>query len=151
MGWTRSDLASSGAAARAGESAGRTAQREMDYYLASAGLVTALAVLVAVIIYTRERNHLTGWDFAIAIVGAAAALIAGGRHVFKPQAAGGVRAMLWRVVCSLESRPDDMRRVPLSSHPCLTSSSGTLTGPGPSLRTRFAARPSSVLRPDPSP
>lgn len=47
-------------------------------YLTSAGFVAALAVFVAVMIYTRERNHLTGWDFAIAIVGASAALIAGG-------------------------------------------------------------------------
>lgn len=47
-------------------------------YLTSAGFVAALAVFVAVMIYTRERNHLTGWDFAIAMVGAAAALLAGG-------------------------------------------------------------------------
>ena len=43
------------------------------------------------------------------------------------------------------------RWVPLSSHPCLTLTNGILTGPGPSLRARFAARPSTVLRPDPSP
>ena len=42
-------------------------------------------------------------------------------------------------------------RMPLSSHPCLTLLVGILTGPGPSLRARFAARPSTVLRPDPSP
>ena len=41
--------------------------------------------------------------------------------------------------------------MPLSSHPCLTLLDGILTGPGPSLRARFAARPSTVLRPDPSP
>ena len=47
-------------------------------YLTCAGFAAALAVFVAVMIYTRERNHLTGWDFAVAIVGAAAALLAGG-------------------------------------------------------------------------
>ena len=47
-------------------------------YLASAGLIVALAGFAAVMIYTRERNHLTAWDFAIAAAGAAAALIAGG-------------------------------------------------------------------------
>ncbi len=45
--------------------------------------------------------------------------------------------------------PDDIDS--LSSHPCLTLARGALTGPGPSLRARFAARPSTVLRPDPSP
>ena len=48
--------------------------------------------------------------------------------------------------------PNDLRQQPLLSfHPCLTLVSGVLTGPGPSLRARFAARPSPVLRPDPSP
>src|SRR5689334_23526164 len=39
-------------------------------------------------------------------------------------------------------------RMPLSSHPCFTLLDGILTGPGPSLRARFAARPLTVLRPD---
>lgn len=47
-------------------------------YLASAGLLVALAGFIAVMIYTRERNHLTVWDFAIAVAGVAAALIAAG-------------------------------------------------------------------------
>src|ERR1017187_700956 len=42
-------------------------------------------------------------------------------------------------------------RVPLSSHSCLTLTNAIPTGPGPSLRARFAARPSSVLRRDPPP
>src|ERR1017187_2324851 len=58
-----------------------------------------------------------------------------------------------------EEPPEAMRLVRLrlsiwallSFHPCLTLVSGALTGPGPSLRARFAARPSPVLRPDPSP
>src|ERR687895_223229 len=41
--------------------------------------------------------------------------------------------------------------VPLSSHPCLTLTSGVLTGPGPSLLARLVARLSTVLRPDPPP
>src|SRR5439155_21474601 len=35
--------------------------------------------------------------------------------------------------------------------PASLSTSGILTGPRPLLRARFAARPSTVLRPDPSP
>jgi len=46
-------------------------------YLASAGLVAAMAVFLAMMISTRERNDLTGWDVAIGIAGAAAALLAG--------------------------------------------------------------------------
>ena len=47
-------------------------------YFASIGLVAAMAVFLALMISTRERHQLTGWDFATAIVGAAAALLAGG-------------------------------------------------------------------------
>lgn len=47
-------------------------------YFASAGFVAAMAVFLAVMISTRERNDLAGWDFAIGIVGAAAALLGGG-------------------------------------------------------------------------
>ena len=41
--------------------------------------------------------------------------------------------------------------MPLSSHPCLTLTSGILPGPGPSLLARLVARLSTVLRPDPPP
>src|ERR671916_239494 len=51
---------------------------------------------------------------------------------------------------SVASAPAD-QWVPLSSHPCLTLTSGVLTGPGPSLQVRLAAHLSPVLRPDPPP
>ena len=47
-------------------------------YVASAGLVGAMAVFLGMMILTRDRNVMTGWDFAIGIGGAAAALLAGG-------------------------------------------------------------------------
>ena len=47
-------------------------------YLASAGFVAAMAVFLAMMIYTRDRNVMTVWDYALPIVGAAAALLAGG-------------------------------------------------------------------------
>ena len=47
-------------------------------YVVSAGVVAAMAVFLAMMIYARDRKVMTGWDFAIPIVGAAAALLAGG-------------------------------------------------------------------------
>jgi hypothetical protein len=47
-------------------------------YVGSAGLVAVMAVFLGMMILTRERNVMTGWDFAIGIGGAAAALLAGG-------------------------------------------------------------------------
>jgi hypothetical protein len=47
-------------------------------YLASAGLVAAMAVFLAMMISGRGRHDLTGWDFAIGVGGAVAALLAGG-------------------------------------------------------------------------
>ena len=47
-------------------------------YVFSAGLVAAMAVFLGMMIMTRDRNVMTGWDFAIGIIGAAAALLAGG-------------------------------------------------------------------------
>ena len=47
-------------------------------YIGSAGLVAVMAVFLGMMISTRERNVTTGWDFAIGIGGAAAALLAGG-------------------------------------------------------------------------
>ena len=50
-------------------------------YVASAGMVAAMALFLAnmilLMIYRDHRNGLTGWDFAIGIVGAAAALLSG--------------------------------------------------------------------------
>jgi hypothetical protein len=47
-------------------------------YVFSAGLVAAMAVFLGMMILARERKVMTGWDFAIGIGGAAAALVAGG-------------------------------------------------------------------------
>ena len=47
-------------------------------YAASAGIVTAMTIFLGMMIYARERNVMTGWDFVIPIVGAGAALLAGG-------------------------------------------------------------------------
>jgi hypothetical protein len=47
-------------------------------YVGSAGIVAVMALFLAMMIYARERKVMTGWDFAIPIVGAAAALVAGG-------------------------------------------------------------------------
>ena len=47
-------------------------------YVVSAGLVAAMAVFLGMMILARERKVMTGWDFAIGIGGAAAALLAGG-------------------------------------------------------------------------
>ena len=46
-------------------------------YVASAGLVAAMAVFLGMMILARDRNVMTGWDVAIGIGGAAAALLAG--------------------------------------------------------------------------
>jgi hypothetical protein len=45
-------------------------------YVASAGLVVVMAVFLGMMILTRDRKVMTGWDFAIGIGGAAAALLA---------------------------------------------------------------------------
>ncbi len=47
-------------------------------YVGSAGLVAVMAVFLGMMILTRDRNVMTGWDVAIGIGGAAAALLAGG-------------------------------------------------------------------------
>ena len=46
--------------------------------VASAGMIAGLAVFLAIMISTRERNGMTGWDFALPSLGIAAALLAGG-------------------------------------------------------------------------
>ena len=47
-------------------------------YVASAGMVAAMALFLAVMIDARDRKVMTGWDYAVGIGGAAAALLAGG-------------------------------------------------------------------------
>jgi hypothetical protein len=47
-------------------------------YFFSAGLVAVMAVFLGMMILARERKVMTGWDFAIGIGGATAALFAGG-------------------------------------------------------------------------
>jgi hypothetical protein len=47
-------------------------------YAGSAGLVAVMAVFLGMMILARDRKVMTGWDFAIGIGGAAAALLAGG-------------------------------------------------------------------------
>lgn len=47
-------------------------------YIFSAGVVAAMAIFLGMMIATRERKVMTGWDFAVGIAGAAAALLAGG-------------------------------------------------------------------------
>jgi hypothetical protein len=47
-------------------------------YVASAGMVAAMALFLAMMIYARDRKVMTGWDYVIGIGGAAAALLAGG-------------------------------------------------------------------------
>ena len=47
-------------------------------YVTSAGLVAVMAVFLGMMILTRERKVMTGWDFAVGIGGAAGALLAGG-------------------------------------------------------------------------
>jgi hypothetical protein len=47
-------------------------------YVASVGLVAVMLVFLAMMIATRERNVMSGWDVAIGIGGAVAALLAAG-------------------------------------------------------------------------
>jgi hypothetical protein len=47
-------------------------------YVFSAGLVAVMTVFLGMLISSRERNVMTGWDLVIGIGGAAAALLAGG-------------------------------------------------------------------------
>ena len=47
-------------------------------YLGSAGLVAVMAIFLGMMILARDRKVMTGWDFAIGLGGAAAALLAGG-------------------------------------------------------------------------
>ena len=45
-------------------------------YVFSAGIVAGMALFLAIMIYSRDRNVMSGWDYVIVISGAAAALLA---------------------------------------------------------------------------
>ena len=47
-------------------------------YAASMGVIAAMAIFLGLMISARERNVMTGWDFAVPIAGAVAAVLAGG-------------------------------------------------------------------------
>ena len=73
-------------------------------YVFSAGLVAAMAVFLGMMILTRDRKVMTGWDFAIGIGGAAAALLAGAAMYV------GDRAQVRREQCFGESLRDQLNR-----------------------------------------
>jgi hypothetical protein len=73
-------------------------------YVFSAGLVAAMAVFLGMMILTRDRKVMTGWDFAIGIGGAAAALLAGGAMYV------GHRAQVRREQRFGESLRDELNR-----------------------------------------
>jgi len=73
----------------------------------SAGMVAAMALFLALTIYFhrhRPDKVVTGWDYALAIVGAAAALLAGGAMYVGPQ------AQAWREPRFGESLRDQLNR-----------------------------------------
>jgi hypothetical protein len=47
-------------------------------YVFSAGVVAAMGVFLALMLYARDRHLMNGWDYTIAVSGAAAALLTGG-------------------------------------------------------------------------
>jgi hypothetical protein len=73
-------------------------------YVSSAGVVAAMAVFLGIMILARERNVMTGWDFAIGMGGAAAALLAGGAMYV------GQRAQAQREQSFGESLRDQLNR-----------------------------------------
>jgi hypothetical protein len=76
-------------------------------YIFSAGMVAAMALFLAMMIYFRQHRPekvVTGWDYALPIVGAAAALLAGGAMY------AGHRAQAWREQRFGESLRDQLNR-----------------------------------------
>jgi hypothetical protein len=76
-------------------------------YIFSAGMVAAMALFIALMIYFhrhRPEKAVTGWDYALPIVGAAAALLAGGAMYV------GHRAAAWREQRFGESLRDQLNR-----------------------------------------
>ena len=76
-------------------------------YVFSAGMVAAMALFLAMMIYFhrhRPEKVVTGWDYALPIVGAAAALLAGGAMYVSH------RAQAWREQRFGESLRDQLNR-----------------------------------------
>jgi hypothetical protein len=76
-------------------------------YVFSAGMVAAMALFIALMIYFhrhRPEKAVTGWDYALPMVGAAAALLAGGAMYV------GHRASAWREQRFGESLRDQLNR-----------------------------------------
>ena len=73
-------------------------------YVGSAGLVAVMAIFLGMMILARDRKVMTGWDFAIGLGGAAAALLAGGAMYV------GHRAQTRREQCFGESLRDQLNR-----------------------------------------
>ena len=76
-------------------------------YVFSAGMVAAMALFIAMMIYFhrhRPEKVVTGWDYALPIVGAAAALLAGGAMYVSH------RAPAWREPRFGESLRDQLSR-----------------------------------------
>ena len=67
----------------------RRRERWMTYFW-SAGIVAGMALFLAIMIYPYDDDVLTGWDYAIPIVGAAAAVL-WAREVYVRQRAQAVR------------------------------------------------------------
>jgi hypothetical protein len=87
-------------------------------YVFSAGVVTAMALFLAMMISARDRNVMTAWDYVIGIGGAAAALLAGGamylnhkRQARREQRFGeSLRDQLERRIAQLDDTATGARR-----------------------------------------
>lgn len=83
-----------------------------EIYIGSAGIVAVMALFLAMMVYARERNVMTGWDFAIPIIGAVAALLSWGamyvnrkRQARREQSFGeSLRDQLNRHIAQLDDR-----------------------------------------------
>ena len=88
-------------------------------YLASAGIVAVMAIFLGMMIAARERNVMTGWDVAIPVIGAIAALLAGcamylnRRWQAKREGTFGesLRDQLKRRIAQLDHRATSARRM----------------------------------------
>ena len=88
-------------------------------YVASAGLVAVMGLFLAMMIAARERTVMTGWDVAIPVIGATAALLAGGamymnrRWQAKRERSFGesLRDQLHRRIAQLDHRATRARRM----------------------------------------
>jgi high-affinity Fe2+/Pb2+ permease len=98
-------------------------------YIASAGLLAVMAIFLGMMIYADERNVITGWDLAVPVVGAVAALLAGGAMYVnrRPQArreqrfGESLRDQLNRRIAQLD---DQVTRARLASELVLVTMGG---------------------------